>query len=140
MSTNIKNGHSNRLIYSIFELYRSAGISSNASDRAIRDAARKAVLELSKADKEYIQQVSFELHPDMFEITDPTISRFDLFVGFSNFCKSLYNLISGSKSEYADLKPVVRKALPDLKAFEFIGTNDLKISYQPSDYTLVYGA
>lgn len=141
MSPTIKKELSNRLLDRLFAYYITNSISSKESPESVVAHAKAFIKKLSKEDRqEFIHQTP-DLEPGLFEIPKGSgVSAIELFDGLDNFCRVVYELLTKQtieiEDEIEDIKPVQRKKIPTLKAFDFIGNNDLKISYKLSNYAL----
>lgn len=138
MDASIKTEFSTPTVDHLFELYKESKLNIDATYASNFKIATGLTERLSKEEQRIIEHNEIELDPEMFEVKDPITNPYLLFVGFNNFCKAIYNVISGNKNEFSDLQGAVRKKLPDLEALEFVGNNDLKISQRSANYSLLF--
>lgn len=124
----------------LFEIYKLTGVDPKASYMEIRAAAKQAEEMLSPEERQFLQDGNFRLTMSFFDVSDnDSNSRYELFAGFNNFIKTLYGIITQRESHHNGVKTIVRKRLPDLVSMIPTGNNDLDITYQPANYSLIFG-
>jgi hypothetical protein len=76
-----------------------------------------------------------QISPDIFIIEGMPQNRlYRLTIGLDNYARAVYDTVTNRKAGYVKLKGVKRRDVPELKAFQYMGHNDLDIPADSSNY------
>ena len=134
----IKSQSATPILNRLAEAYRETTLPFDSSYEQNREEAARLVPLLSKDLKDGFTKHPPEISPDIFGGIKNREDTFKVFLGFSNYSKAVYDLITGNSPEFTDMQPLERKRLPDLKAFELVGMNNVRISGKPGNVLIPY--
>ncbi len=103
-----------------------------ASDEQERQAAVNFYKRMNEQEINLFNHVPLTLDSGKFFSMASNDEAYQLFIGFKNFCKLLYQVLNAVDiPQYAaPIPPLTRKKLPELTAFDITGNNDLNVFTQ----------
>ncbi|OOQ60006.1 hypothetical protein [Mucilaginibacter pedocola] len=136
----LKNEYSNPLLLDLINYYESCRFKATDGYNAYLEAAKHFAAEVENKELiTYALEAEKPLGPDMFDMAQIAPKKvFPLIMGFNNFVRAVQDAGSGRVPAYANLRGVQRKAVPDLKSFNYVGHNDLDIDHRPANYSLLF--
>jgi len=134
----IKSQSATPILNRLAKAYRESTLPFDSTYERNREEAARLVPQLSEHLTDLFRQHPPDLTPDMITGVADREDAFKAFFGFSNYCKAVYDEITGNSPEFAGMQPLERKRLPDLKAFELVGMNNVRISERPGNVLIPY--
>jgi hypothetical protein len=124
----------------LYHAFSNAGLRINLGYKGYRDAAERFINEESDPETlAYIKNENIQIGPQLFEEIDLTPEvLYKTVVGFDNYTRAIYDVLKGIHPDSLDLKPVKRSDIPELKAFKYVGHNDLRMDMDSSNYSILY--
>lgn len=124
----------------LYHAFTNAGLRFNLGYKAYRDAAVRFINDDAEPETlAYIKNENIQIGPQLFEEEDLSAERmYKTVVGFDNYTRAVYDVINGTHPDSLDLKPVKRSDIPELKAFKYVGHNDLRMDMDSSNYSILY--
>jgi len=135
----IKKEYADTVVGKLYDAFTQAGLKIDLDYKAYRDAAELFRDRAPQEILDFIEDNNIRITPDMFEnkANSPKLIS-NAIIGFDNYASAIYDVIKGIEAEASNLKPVKRRDIPELKAFNYTGHNDLRIDMDSSNYSMRY--
>jgi hypothetical protein len=137
--TTLKQGTTPPILYNLFIQYQTLDLDENSVYDNYVDAAR-LFLEQGNSDVlEDVDAIRLDLGPEYFNFPKKYTEeqQFTFILSFENYCKAVYNVFFGYQPRFLDFQGFERLASPPLKAYNYVGHNELDIKPSKSSYSSV---